>query len=388
MKSEAKKTNRSTVVPFKEASLAFELSDDGTLLLTLKGYWVKESLRPSIKELYARLDHKVKRLAFNTSGVADWDSALLVFLTNIERSSKDKNIEFDRSGLPEGVKRLLELAASVPEREETKEKAALPLLGKIGESATETGKATIEAVDFIGESFRAFIKVLTGRASYRKGDLFLTIQETGINALPIVTLISILVGLIFAFIASIQLKMFGAEIYIADLVGIATVRAMGSVMTGIIMSGRTGAAFAAQLGTMQVNEEIDAMRTMGVSPVEFLVMPRMLALVFMMPLLCLYADLMGIIGGMIVGVGILGLNPVEYYNHTSYAVGLNDLAIGVFMGAVFGVIIALSGCLRGMQCGRSASAVGVATTSSVVTSIIWCVIATAVITIVVTILGI
>ncbi|NOS36414.1 MAG: hypothetical protein GQ522_07260, partial [Deltaproteobacteria bacterium] len=142
------------------------------------------------------------------------------------------------------------------------------------------------------------------------------------------------------------------------------------------------------LGTMEVNEEIDALRTLGISPMEFLVLPRMLALALMMPLLCLYSDLMGIIGGMVVGVGALDLNMVEYYNHTREAVGLNDLGVGLFMGAVFGVLIAISGCLRGMQCSRSASAVGIATTSAVVTSIVGIIVATAIITIVVTVLGI
>jgi phospholipid/cholesterol/gamma-HCH transport system permease protein len=166
------------------------------------------------------------------------------------------------------------------------------------------------------------------------------------------------------------------------------VRVMGAIMTGIIMAGRTGAAFSAEIGTMQVNEEIDALQTMGISPMEFLVLPRMLALVIMMPLLCIYADLMGIIGGFIVGVGMLGLTPMEYYHETIRSLSLTNFWIGLFHGAVFGVIVALAGCLRGMQCGRSASAVGTATTSAVVTSIVAIVIATAIITVVCNVLGI
>ena len=208
------------------------------------------------------------------------------------------------------------------------------------------------------------------------------------EALPIVSLISLLVGLIFAFVGAVQLVMFGAQIYVASLVGIAMVRVMGAIMTGIIMAGRTGAAFAAQLGTMQVNEEIDALKTMGVSPMEFLVLPRMLALVLMMPMLCLYADLMGIHGGMIVGVGMLDLGVVEYFNMTKASVRIQDFWIGLFHSAVFGVLVALAGCLRGMQCGRSASAVGNAATSAVVTGIVAIVLATAVITILCNVLGI
>jgi phospholipid/cholesterol/gamma-HCH transport system permease protein len=178
------------------------------------------------------------------------------------------------------------------------------------------------------------------------------------------------VGLILAFVGAVQLKMFGAQIYVANLVAIAMVREMGAMMTGIIMAGRTGAAFAAQLGTMQVNEEIDALKTMGLSPLEFLVLPRMLALILMMPLLCLYADLMGILGGVVVGIGMLDLSFSQYFEQTRAAITLTDLWLGVGKGVIFGVLVALAGCLRGMQSGRSASAVGDAATSAVVTAIV------------------
>jgi phospholipid/cholesterol/gamma-HCH transport system permease protein len=163
---------------------------------------------------------------------------------------------------------------------------------------------------------------------------------------------------------------------------------MGAIMTGIIMAGRTGASYAAQLGTMQVNEEIDALKTLGVSPMEFLVLPRMVALAIMMPLLCVYADIMGILGGMIVGVFMLGLNPIVYLHQTQAALKLTYVWIGLFHSAVFGVLVALSGCLRGIQCGRSASAVGYATTSAVVTGIVSIILATAIITILCNVIGI
>jgi phospholipid/cholesterol/gamma-HCH transport system permease protein len=154
------------------------------------------------------------------------------------------------------------------------------------------------------------------------------------------------------------------------------------------MAGRTGAAFAAQIGTMQVNEEIDALQTLGISPMEFLVLPRMLALILMMPLLCVYADLMGVLGGFIVGVGMLDISVNQYINQTIKALNLYHFFIGIFHAIVFGVLIALAGCLRGIQCGRSASAVGLATTSAVVTSIVSIVVATAIITVACNILGI
>jgi phospholipid/cholesterol/gamma-HCH transport system permease protein len=230
--------------------------------------------------------------------------------------------------------------------------------------------------------------MLGGKALFRRSDLVLIIQECGAQALPIISLISFLVGLILAFVGAVQLLMFGAQIYVASLVGIAMVRVMGAIMTGIILTGRTGAAFAAQLGTMEVNEEIDALRTLGISPVEFLVLPRMTALFLMTPLLCLYADLMGILGGLVVGVGMLDLNVMEYYHMTQASVSLNDFWIGLFQSGVFGVLVAVSGCLRGMQCGRSASSVGEAATSAVVTGIVSIVVATAVITLMCNVLGI
>ena len=240
----------------------------------------------------------------------------------------------------------------------------------MGTHTVESLRSSREMLDFIGEAFVALARFLVGRAQFRRSDLILIIQESGAQALPIVSLISLLVGLILAFIGAVQLMMFGAQIYVANLVGIAMVRVMGAIMTGIIMSGRTGASFAAQLGTMQVNEEIDALKTLGVSPMEFLVLPRMLALVLMMPLLCLYADLMGVLGGLIVGVGMLDLSLTEYVQRTQVAIGLDDFLLGVFKGALFGVLVAISGCYYGMQCGRSASAVGLAATSAVVAAIV------------------
>jgi phospholipid/cholesterol/gamma-HCH transport system permease protein len=221
---------------------------------------------------------------------------------------------------------------------------------------------------------------VTGRARLQRSDLLVFIEDCGVSALPIVTLLSMLFGLILAFIGAVQLMMFGAQIYVADLVGIAVVRVMGAVMCGIIMAGRTGAAFAAQLGTMQVNQEIDALKTLGISPIEFLVLPRLLALCLMMPLLCLYADLMGIAGGLIVAVWMLDINVVQYLNQTLHALNMSHFLVGLAHALVFGVLIALFGCLKGIQCGRSASAVGEATTSAVVACIVAIVVSTALIT--------
>jgi phospholipid/cholesterol/gamma-HCH transport system permease protein len=244
-----------------------------------------------------------------------------------------------------------------------------------------------EMLAFFGEAVATLPRLARGAARFRRVDFLQILQECGAQALPIVSLISFLVGVILAYVGAIQLRTFGAQVYVADLVGIAMTREMGAMMAAVIMAGRTGAAFAAQLGTMQVNEEIDALQTLGIPAMEFLVLPRMLALALMMPLLCLYADLMGILGGAAVGVGLLDIGPTEYYLRTANAVGLHDALSGLIKGSVFGVLVAIAGCLRGMQSGRSASAVGAAATSAVVTGIVSIIVFDAVTTVIFDILG-
>lgn len=233
-------------------------------------------------------------------------------------------------------------------------------------------------VQFLGEATISLGRFLTGRARFRQSDLWLNIQQCGPQALGIVTIISVLVGAILAFVGAVQLGMFGAEIYVSNLVGLAMVMEMGALMTGIILAGRTGAAFAAQLGTMQVNEEIDALKTLGIPPIDYLVLPRMIALAIMTPLLVIYADALGIIGGALVGVGLLDIPPQLFFTKTFELMTPWLCVQGLIKGSTYGILIALAGCLRGMQCGRSASGVGQATTSAVVTSIVLIVLADAI----------
>ncbi|MBI5057164.1 MAG: ABC transporter permease [Nitrospirae bacterium] len=371
--------------------LSFNRPDNKTLQISLAGDWVLGMDVPAAGKTREEIsvNSGVEKVIFNTLDLKSWDTVVLTFLVKIIAHCASVNMSVDKNGLPTGVQRLLDLASAAPERKGVRKEAArIHLLEQVGGSALTFWRTLVEMTAFIGEAFAAFLKLLQGRARFRRSDLFLTIQQCGAQALPIVSLISILVGLILAFIGAIQLKIFGAQIYVSSLVGIGMVRALAAIMTGIIMSGRTGASFAAQLGTMQVNEEIDALKTLGISPVEFLVLPRMLALFLMMPILSLYADLMGILGGLIIGVTMLDLNFTEYYNTTREAVSITDFWIGLFSAAVFGVLVALSGCMRGMQCGRSASAVGEATTSAVVTGIVSIVVAMAVITVICNILNI
>ena len=365
------------------ADLSVTTPTADTLLVKLSGDWKITEPLPSTADVEKALESAkaIRRIAFDTKDLAGWDSGLLTFLIKIFEACSKAKIEVDKDGLPEGVRRLISLATAVPERKGARKEAKKEaFLSMVGGEAVAFYRSFLEILDFLGEASLAFARLLRGKAAFRRSDLWLLLQECGGQALPIVSLITLLVGLILAFVGAIQLKLFGAQVYVADIVAIAMVRVMGAIMTGIIMAGRTGAAFAAQIGTMQVNEEIDALETMGISPVDFLVLPRMIALIIMMPLLCLYADLMGILGGLIVGVGMLGINPIEYLNRTQETLTLTTLCIGLFHSAVFGVLVALAGCLRGMQCGRSASDVGYAATSAVVTGIISIIVATAIIT--------
>ncbi len=368
-----------------------EQSDDGTPLVRFTGSWTMQNEIPHPDSLLEEFGSQAqaKRVGFDTQGVTQWDSALLIYLIKLGTHWEKEQVEVDRTGLPTGVQGLLKLAFAVPERKGARRVAEqVPFLVRVGMAGINAWRSTVEIATFIGEATQAFGNLLRGRARFRRSDLMLTIQEVGAQALPIVSLISLLVGMILAFVGAIQLMKFGATIYTANLVGLGMARQMGAMMTAIIMAGRTGAAFAAQLGTMQVNQEIDAFKTMGISPMEFLVLPRMLALMLMMPLLTLYSDFVGILGGFIVAITVLDLSAVVYYQQTIAAVTLTDFAVGLFMGTVFGVLVAIAGCLRGMQAGGSAASVGVATTSAVVTSIVFIVVANAIFTVILNVLGI
>lgn len=334
------------------------------------------------------MEEGIARVELDGAAIERWDSALLAFLHQLAQACAKRSIEVDPSGLPQGVQRLLALALEVAERGGARRGAVRTNpLERLGGAVLEARDAVLRALAFLGEVVISLARCATLRARFRRADLWTQLHATGAGALGIVALINVLVGLILAFVGSIQLRMFGAEIYVASLVGIAVVRVMGPIMTGIILAGRTGAAFAAQIGTMQVNEEVDALETMGLPPSEYLVLPRVLALAVMTPLLCLYADLLGILGGLFVGVAMLGIGPRQYLTQTFDSVGLDELWIGLLHGTVFGLWIALAGCYHGMRCGRSASAVGQAVTAAVVSGIIGIVVATAILTVLFDALG-
>ncbi|MGZ8152129.1 MAG: MlaE family ABC transporter permease [Methylovulum sp.] len=364
--------------------------DDAIVTIRLIGNWTHNTaVKPADQLLLELNDPKPSRIILQAPELQGWDSRLPAYLLKIIDFCQTQGVDLDASGLPEGLQGLLKLARAVPERSGARRSTqGTTLLAEVGKTVLNGLHDAQALIAFTGETAIAGWALLRGRARFRASDLLLCIQDAGPGALAIVTLISLLVGLILAFVGAVQLSMFGAQIYIADLVGLGTVREMGALMAAIIMAGRTGAAYAAQLGTMNVNSEIDALKTMGISPMEFLVLPRMLALILMMPLLGLYADCMGILGGALVTVSAFDVSLLQYYNETRHAVHLTDFAVGIAKCFVFAVLIAIAGCMRGMQCGRSASAVGDAATAAVVNSIVYIIVADSLITVICNRLGI
>ena len=374
----------------ENSQVSFTLAGDSTLNVQLCGVWQLRSGVPLATLVERELETgRAQSVAFDAGKLGSWDSSVLIFLVQISELCRQRQIPMDRAGLPAGVQKLLALAEAVPERKGARrELTEASVLERIGTTAIGVAGSLTEMLSFLGEMTISSVRLFGMKARYRASDLFLLIQQCGAQALPIVTLISFLVGVILAFVGAVQLKQFGAQIYVADLVGIAMMREMGAMMTGIIMAGRTGAAFAAQLGTMKVTQEVDALTTAGFSPLEFLVLPRVIALILMMPLLCLYSDFVGVLGGAVIGVGMLDLSWITYFQETVNAITLTDILGGVFKSSIYGVLIALSGCLRGLQCGNSSSAVGDAATSAVVTGIVAIVVACGSFAVVFYILGI
>jgi len=364
---------------------------DSGLAIRISGTWQLQHGLPSLNVVKSEIEFfpQPKLVLLDTQELIGWDSSVVWFLTKVAELCRERGVAVDWDKLPTGLRRLVELAEAVPEKKGVRrDVVARPPLERLGNRVIASLSSMIGAIHFLGEMTLSFTKLLSGKVRFRAVDLFLFIQQSGPEALPIITLISFLVGVILAFIGAVQLQRFGAQIYVADLVGIAIVREMGAMMTGIIMAGRTGAAFAAQLGTMKVTQEIDAFTTVGLQAHEFLVLPRVIALVLMMPLLCLYADLIGVVGGAAVATGMLNISWTSYLQETRNAVTWAHVFGGIFKSTVYGVLIALSGCLRGLQCGKSSSAVGDAATSAVVTGIVAIVAACGIFAVIFYVLGI
>ncbi len=386
-----------------EAPEPFELREPeaGRLCVALAGDWSGERAalqdakgRPAVgslllDEVGKRLGAGVSRIGFDTTGLAAWDSQLVVLVSRLEESAKRARVRVEHHGLPAGVCRLLRLARAVPPRGGRQQPdATQDVLQRVGSATIEAVGALGSLERFLGDSLLALGRCLRGQAQCQRSDVALLIQESGPQALPIVGVVNLLLGATLAFLGAVELQQIGAEIFVADMVALGQTREIAPMMTAIVMAGRTGAAYAAQLGAMQVNEEIDALRTFGFSPIDYLVLPRMLALALMMPLLVLYGDALGILGGYLVGSGVLDLATSEYVSQTRSVLALKDVMLGITKAAVFGILVALTGCWQGLRSGRSASAVGDAATRAVVTAIVSIIVTTALFAVITNILEI
>jgi phospholipid/cholesterol/gamma-HCH transport system permease protein len=374
------------------AEASYEVEDDrasGTLRIRLSGTWTMKVGATTGEELLPYLDSMPQgsRVVLENAGIEQWDSLLVAAARGTALLARDRGLNVDMSGLPEGVRDLVDLAAAVPRAGADRPPEDDALTARVGRIALGAWNTADDANEFLGEVVQSFGTLLRGRARFRRVDLMHALESAGVGALGIVALINFLVGTVLAFVGAVQLEQFGAAIYVANLVGIAVARVLGALMTGIVMSGRTGAAFAATLGTMNVNEETDALRTMGLKPVEFLVLPRLIATTLMLPALTAYGILMGMLGGMFVGVTLLDIGAMEYLTQTQSSLELKQVVIGLSMGLAFGVVVALTGCYYGLRCGRSSAAVGQATTKAVVSSIVLVVVVTAVFTVILYLLG-
>ncbi len=363
----------------------YVLHDDeqGTATLALSGEWQQGQHPVSFNRVAGELaSFNLTRLKADGSSLDDWDSLLMGFLLQCHNFCSAQGIAFEMHRMPNGVEQLLAVATAVEARPADPPETASWFSGfEPGRLARELTAYLKESLAFTGEVTIALSRLIRGRANTRFVDFMTFCYQAGPHAFAIISLTSVLVGMILAYLGAVQLKQFGAEVYVANLVVIGMLREMGVLMTAVVMAGRTGAAYAAQLGTMQTNEEIDAITTMGISPIEFLVLPRMLALIVIMPLLTLYADLLGIIGGGIVAVG-MGITPIQYIIQGETALTFPHIAVGLLKALVFAVLIAIAGCRAGINSGRSSAAVGQAATNAVVTAIVYLIVADAAINII------
>lgn len=362
--------------------------NNGTWQVTVSGQWDLETPWPAnaSQVLSGADDPGVKAVRISAADLGEWDSSLLLFVVELAQRARSRKLRLDFD-LPEGLVRLVHMAFAVPPRKGAERSGApMPFLERVGGWFLGLGPRTAGFLNFIGDVTLGICRLCIGRSRMRFQDFVKAMYECGVSSLPIVSLTSLLFGLILAFVGAVQLTQFGAQIYVAGLVGIGMLRVMGAIMVGVVLSGRIGASYAALLGTMQVNEEIDALETLGISPIDFLVVPRVLALGLMTPLLTVFADVMGILGGFLVGALMLGLNPLEYWHATTQMVHYRQMLIGLVYGAVFGVVIGICGCHQGILCGRSAMAVGQTTTRAVVYSLVGIIIMTAIITVICNIL--
>jgi len=342
------------------------------VVFSLGGRISLENLKSLNSEFRVRLKEMAPaRVIVDLARVEYLDSAGALELLNLESEAQARSISFQFDNLPETARGIMELLdrddlATPPliaGRDETR------LVEQLGEGARTFAADLIQVTTFLGELLRALVYALLHPRSVRWDDVASYMKRAGVDGLPIVSLISFLLGLILAFMSSLQLKQFGANVYVAPLLALAVVKELGPIMTAILVAGRSGSAFAAEIGTMKVNEEVDALTTMGFDPIRFLAVPKVLAAMVVVPLLTIYADLFAIAGGLVVGVVGLDLTAYTYLKDTQASLTLMDIIPSLIKAGVFAMLIAGIGCQRGFQVRGGAEAVGTATTSAVVAAL-------------------
>jgi len=351
---------------------AIEMSrvDGSVLSVRLDGAWRLAGDLPPVADVEEALSREgAASVRVDASGVADWDSGLVVFLFGLLESCRRRGVALEYRGLAGSLERMLALVQA-PAHPPAPPPPRGPWLERLGKRALRWRDKARASSLFLGETTIALVRFPLGRARFRGQDLGLLLEGAGPSALPIVALVNFLVGIILAFVGITQLRRFGAEYYVADIVGIAVVRDMAALITAIVLAGRSGAAYAAQLATMKVTQEVDALSTLGISPVEFLVVPRVVALTFMMPFLVLFADLMGVLGGAAVGTTMMNQALSGYLRQTAHSVTTGDIVGGLVKSATYGALVALTGTARGLAAERSSEQVGAAATQAVVTGIV------------------
>lgn len=366
----------------EENATAEGLREGADFVIRLAGRWTVRRAVPDWALLLPqwKAETGLKAVRFDVAGVTHFDSILVSFLLQVSEAAEADELAVELADLPTELRRLMELARKVPEKTDAaRRKTPGGFFAQVGEGTVELVREGTEILAFVGEGVGALGRLFIGRARMRWKDFWTVLESVSVQALPIVALISFLVGVIISFLGAVTLKQFGAEFAVSYLVGYGMLREMGAVMTGIIMAGRTGAAFAAQIGSMKVNEEIDALRTFGIAPMEFLVVPRLLALVIMMPVLTVYANIIGIASGWLVAEFMMGVPGPVFFLEMSRVIGTGDFVLGLVKAVVFGLLIGGAGCLRGLQCGAGADAVGKAATRAVVSGITLIIFANAVI---------
>jgi len=343
---------------------------EGSMVLSLSGDWTAREEAALAHAPGPLLEHSdIQAILFDSSSLGRWDSSLLIFLQSVCEVSRRRRIALDLTGLPAAARRLLALLPAEPQAAI----ATLPRTGLVERAGGWIIGRWLDGVAFtalVGEAALRTVPALRGRARMRARDLLASIHDAGIAALPVVALVNILVGAIVAFLGGIQLRRLGAEIYVSNLIGVTEVREMAPLITAIVMSGRTGSAYSAEIAAMQGSEEIEALRALGVPIFDYLILPRVTALTVMMPLLCTYAGALGMLGGFAVAVNMMHISAGAFITHIRAAVAGPDIFLGLVKSVVFGTWIAMASCRIGMKAGRSANDVGHAATTAAVSGIV------------------